>query len=120
MPTTQTASQRDTGASRSILNRKAGHDHDESVIADDLASVSCTRRTNRRIVRTWIGYVVVVAAYIVLGLFTKRFLTWTWGPIYFVVALEVLPRLIGRLRHALFGSRSVSGSAATSEAIVES
>ena len=36
--------------------------------------------------------------YIVLSLFTKRFLTWTWGPFYFIVVLEVLPRVIGRLR----------------------
>jgi hypothetical protein len=44
-------------------------------------------------------YAVVVAGYIVLAMFTKHYLTWTYGPIYFIVMLEVIPRIFGRIRH---------------------
>ena len=46
-----------------------------------------------------VKYGVAVGLYIALGLVTKRFLTWTWGPFYFIVVLEVLPRSFTRLRH---------------------
>ncbi len=39
-----------------------------------------------------------VVGYIVLSLFTKRFLTWTWGPFYFILTLEIIPRVVHRLR----------------------
>ena len=52
--------------------------------------------TNDR--REWVRYSVAVVAYIVLSLFTKRFLTWTWGPFYFILTLEILPRVVNRIR----------------------
>jgi hypothetical protein len=49
--------------------------------------------------RELIRYGVVVLGYIVLAMFTKRYLTWTWGPIYFMTMLEVVPRLFHRIRY---------------------
>lgn len=43
-------------------------------------------------------YGLAVAGYIALSLVTKKYLTWTWGPTYFVLTLEVLPRTWRRLR----------------------
>jgi hypothetical protein len=43
-------------------------------------------------------YGLAVAGYIVLAMFTKQFLTWTYGPLYFMATLEVLPRTWRRLR----------------------
>ena len=43
-------------------------------------------------------YGLAVVLYAVVGLFTKRFLTWTMGPLFFIAVLEVLPRLARRLR----------------------
>jgi hypothetical protein len=47
----------------------------------------------------WVRYTLAVVGYIVLGMFTKHYLTWTYGPIYFIVVLEVLPRLLYRIRY---------------------
>jgi hypothetical protein len=47
----------------------------------------------------WVRYTLAVVGYIVLAMFTKHYLTWTYGPIYFIVVLEVLPRLIYRIRY---------------------
>jgi hypothetical protein len=38
-----------------------------------------------------------VVGYIALILLTKDFLTFTWGVCYFVVVLEVLPRVVRRI-----------------------
>lgn len=43
-------------------------------------------------------YALAVVGYIVLGFVTKQFVAFTWGPIYFVTVLEVLPRVYRRLR----------------------
>lgn len=43
-------------------------------------------------------YALAVLGYIGLAMFTKQFLTWTYGPLYFVLTLEVLPRTWRRLR----------------------
>jgi hypothetical protein len=49
--------------------------------------------------REWVRYAVALIGYIGLAMLTKQFLTWTWGPIYFVVMLEALPRLLRRIRN---------------------
>jgi hypothetical protein len=43
-------------------------------------------------------YALAVVGYIALAMVTKQFLTWTYGPLYFVLTLEVLPRTWRRLR----------------------
>jgi 4-amino-4-deoxy-L-arabinose transferase-like glycosyltransferase len=43
-------------------------------------------------------YGLAVLGYIGLAMLTKQFLTWTYGPLYFVLTLEVLPRTWRRLR----------------------
>jgi hypothetical protein len=48
--------------------------------------------------RDWIRYSLAVVGYIVLAMFTKHYLTWTYGPIYFIVVLEVVPRVFRRIR----------------------
>jgi hypothetical protein len=53
--------------------------------------------------RSFVAALAAVALYVVIGVFTKRFLTWTWGPVYFMFVLEVVPRTFGRLR----GGRAV-------------
>ena len=47
--------------------------------------------------REWVRYALAVAGYIALSFLTKRFLTWTYGPSYFILTLEVLPRLWRRV-----------------------
>jgi hypothetical protein len=37
-------------------------------------------------------YALAVLGFIGIGMLTKYFLTWTWGPIYFVTVLDLLPR----------------------------
>lgn len=49
-------------------------------------------------VKEWARYALAVAGYIALSLATKKYLTWTYGPTYFIVTLEVLPRTWRRLR----------------------
>lgn len=48
--------------------------------------------------RTWLIYVASVVAYITITLFTKRLLTWNLAMLYFVVTIDLLPRLYRRLR----------------------
>jgi hypothetical protein len=60
----------------------------------------------QRSARGRLAYTAAVVFYIGLGVYTQRFLTWTWGPIYFVLTLEGLPRLIGRVRDVLGRSSS--------------
>jgi hypothetical protein len=48
--------------------------------------------------RDALRYTLAVLGYIGLAMLTKRFLTWTSGPIYFVLVLEVLPRTVARIR----------------------
>ena len=47
-----------------------------------------------------VRYGLAVVGYIVLAMFTQQFLTWTYGPLYFMLTLEVLPRTWRRLRGA--------------------
>jgi hypothetical protein len=48
--------------------------------------------------REGVRYGLAVLGYIGLAMLAKRFLTWTSGPIYFVVVLEALPRAVARVR----------------------
>lgn len=43
-------------------------------------------------------YAFAVAAFIGVSFLTKNFLTWTSGPIFFILVLEVIPRTVRRLR----------------------
>lgn len=56
-------------------------------------------------------YALAVLGYIALILLTKDYLTFTWGVFYFVTVLEVLPRVVRRLR----GRRSDSMGTAKDE-----
>jgi hypothetical protein len=47
---------------------------------------------------TWVLYAVAVLGFVGIAMVTKKYLTWSYGPIYFVVVLEVLPRLVRRIR----------------------
>jgi hypothetical protein len=46
----------------------------------------------------FVRYAVAVLGLIMIGMFTKRFVAFTWGPLYFVTVLEILPRMYRRLR----------------------
>jgi hypothetical protein len=48
--------------------------------------------------KDWVRYALAVLAYIGVSFFTKNFLTWTSGPIFFILVLEVVPRGVRRLR----------------------
>lgn len=48
--------------------------------------------------RQWLAYTLAVLGYIGLAMLTKRFLTWTWGPVYYLTVLEAAPRCYRRLR----------------------
>ena len=48
--------------------------------------------------RTTEHYVLAVVGYFVLSVVTKTFLTWTMATLYFVLVLDVVPRIIGRIR----------------------
>jgi hypothetical protein len=50
--------------------------------------------------KDWLRYALAVLGYVAISFLTKKLLTWTSGPLYFVVVLEVLPRTIRRLRGA--------------------
>jgi hypothetical protein len=58
--------------------------------------------------REFIRYAVAVVGYIVLGLFTKHYLTWTYGPIYYIVVLEVVPRLFRRTKSLFTHQRELA------------
>ena len=49
----------------------------------------------------FLWYGVAVLSYIAISWWTKALLTWTWGPTYFVLVLEALPRGYRRLRRTL-------------------
>jgi hypothetical protein len=49
--------------------------------------------------REWVRYAAALLGYIALAMLTKQFVTWTWGPIYFLVMLEALPRMLRRIRN---------------------
>jgi hypothetical protein len=55
--------------------------------------------------RTTEHYVWAILVYFVLSIVTKTFLTWTMATLYFVLALDVVPRLAGRIRKAASGGR---------------
>jgi hypothetical protein len=44
-------------------------------------------------------YVAAVAGYVGIGALTKNYLSFTWGLVYFVTVLDVLPRTLRRLRN---------------------
>ena len=44
-------------------------------------------------------YAVSLTAYILITLFTKRLLTWNLAMLYFVVTIDLLPRLYRRVRY---------------------
>jgi len=71
-------------------------------------------------VKEFVRYGIAVCLYIALSLVTKRFLTWTWGPIYFIVVLEVVPRLFNRLRHGPAAPEPFGPLPRPTEAIAES
>ena len=50
--------------------------------------------------RTTEHYVLAVLGYFVLSIVTKTFLTWTMATLYFVLVLDVVPRIIGWIRRA--------------------
>jgi hypothetical protein len=52
-----------------------------------------------RVTPEFLRYAAAVIGYIVIGYLTKQFVAFTWGPLYFVAVLEVLPRTYRRLRH---------------------
>lgn len=49
-------------------------------------------------------YGAAIALYIVIGLFTKRLLSWNLAFLYFVIVIEVIPRTVRRV----FGRRERS------------
>ena len=49
-------------------------------------------------VRERLLYVASVVTYIVITLFTKRLLTWNLAMLYFIVTIDLLPRLYRRIR----------------------
>jgi hypothetical protein len=46
-------------------------------------------------------YILAVLGYIALGFATKEYLTFTWGLIYFMLVLELMPRTYRRFRRWL-------------------
>lgn len=63
-------------------------------------------------------YGAVVLLYIALSFHTKSYLTWTMGPIFFVVMLEVVPRSYARIRRLRpMRMRSVAPPEAAAEAV---
>ena len=44
------------------------------------------------------AYALAVLAFIGVSFLTKNFLTWTSGPLFFIILLEVIPRTFRRLR----------------------
>ncbi len=49
--------------------------------------------------RTRLLYASSIIAYIVITFFTKRLLTWNLAMLYFIVTLDLLPRLYRRIFH---------------------
>lgn len=45
-------------------------------------------------------YALAMLAFIGASFLTKNFLTWTSGPLFFIIVLEVIPRTFRRLRTA--------------------
>lgn len=45
-------------------------------------------------------YALAMLAFIGVSFLTKNFLTWTSGPLFFIILLEVMPRTFRRLRGA--------------------
>ncbi|MCW2495781.1 hypothetical protein [Jatrophihabitans sp.] len=55
-------------------------------------------RASRLLTREGPRYALALLGYIGLGILTKHYLTFTWGIMYFILVLEVLPRTYRRLR----------------------
>ena len=53
--------------------------------------------------RSTVHYALAVLGYLVIGILTKTLLTWTMATLYFVLALDVGPRIVGWLRKAASG-----------------
>jgi len=61
------------------------------------APVTKSRDDRRRAALVVLGYVAALASYVAISFLTKRLLTWTNGPLYFLFTLELLPRGVRRL-----------------------
>jgi hypothetical protein len=59
------------------------------------------RDDRRRTLLVGAGYVASVGAYIGISFWTKRLLTWTNGPLYFLFTLELLPLGVRKLKAAV-------------------
>ncbi len=70
----------------------------QPVFVDEAPSVLGDRR---RSVLVGLGYAASIGAYIGLSFFTKRLLTWTNGPLYFLFTLELLPLGVRKLAAAV-------------------
>jgi hypothetical protein len=49
-------------------------------------------------VKEVVRYGLAVLVFIGVSFLTKNFLTWTSGPLFFIIVLEVIPRTFRRLR----------------------
>lgn len=58
----------------------------------------------------FVRYALAIVGFVAIGFVTKVLLTWTTGPLYFVLVLEVLPRTWRRLRRASGRPAEASGS----------
>ena len=54
-------------------------------------------------------YTLALLGYIVLGVITKKFLTFTWGLMYYLLVLEVLPRSYRRAKSWLANGVEADG-----------
>jgi hypothetical protein len=45
-----------------------------------------------------VRYAIALLGYIAIGLLTKSYLSFTWGLLYFVLAVEVVPSFLRRIR----------------------
>ena len=51
--------------------------------------------------RELLKYGLAVAVYIAISLYTKRLLTWTNGPLYFLTTLEISPLAFRQFRQSV-------------------
>jgi len=54
-------------------------------------------------------YLLAALAYFVIALATKTLLTWTMALLYFVLVLDVAPRVVSRIRAALVSRGGETG-----------
>jgi hypothetical protein len=65
---------------------------------DDRLSPRDGRSRGAVLAREGLRYAVALLGYVAIGLLTKGYLSFTWGLLYFVTMLEVVPRLVRRIR----------------------